>query len=317
MFGKNKKANEKIGCELPEGFKVGHADNGITGVSVVICEKGAVCGCDVRGGAPGTRETDLLKSEKAMQEAQAVVLSGGSAYGLESACGVMEYLRDNGIGFATGDKIVPIVPAAVIFDLNGKDYVYPDKAMGRAACENAKEYSLSGKIGAGTGATVGKIRGIEHSDKSGVGVYTVKVGGVTLTALMVVNAMGDVYDSEGKIIAGAHDRKGEFLNVKDTVLSGNLMRLVMGTNTTIGCIMTDAKLTKTEANKLASIAHNGLARSINPVHTDYDGDTLFCMASGKKKVLNFVLLCVAVTEAVSRAIENAVLSVKDDSQSSL
>ena len=298
-------------ARLPKGFKVGHADNGITGVSVVICEKGAVCGCDVRGGAPGTRETDLLKSEKAMETVQAVVLSGGSAYGLESACGVMEYLRDKGIGYKTTDKIVPIVPSAVIYDLNGKDYVYPDKKMGIEACKNASDDQVScGKIGAGTGATVGKIRGFKHSAPSGIGIATVKALGVTVTALMVVNAMGDVYDSTGKILAGARDKKGGFLNVKETVLKGNLMRLLMGTNTTIGCVMTDAKLTKVQANKLATIAQNGLAKSINPVHTDYDGDTIFCMAAGKKKVLNLALLQVAVTEAVSKAIENAVVSAK-------
>ncbi len=302
---------EDDGVRLPSGFKVGHADNGVTGVSVVICEKGAVCGCDVRGGAPGTRETDLLKSEKAMQTVQAVVLSGGSAYGLESACGVMEYLKDKGIGYKTGDKIVPIVPAAVIYDLNGNDYVYPDKQMGIAACKKASEDEVScGRIGAGTGATVGKIRGVQNSDPSGIGIATVKAVGVTVTALMVVNAMGDVYDSSGNIIAGARDKRGGFLNVKDTVLSGNLMRLMMGTNTTIGCVMTDARLTKVEANKLAAIAQNGLAKSINPVHTDYDGDTVFCMASGKKKVVNLALLYVAVTEAVSKAIERAVLSAK-------
>ncbi|MBQ4049239.1 MAG: P1 family peptidase [Clostridia bacterium] len=304
--------NETAQARIPSGFKVGHAGNGITGVSVVICEKGAVCGCDVRGGAPGTRETDLLKSEKAMETVQAVVLSGGSAYGLESACGVMEYLREKGIGYKTANKIVPIVPAAVIYDLNGDGYDYPDKEMGKTACKNAKDDEIScGRVGAGTGATVGKIRGPKHADPSGLGIATVKVMGVTVTALMVVNAMGDVYDAHGNIIAGARDRKGGYLNTKDTVISGNFLRLTMGTNTTIGCVMTDAKISKVEANKLATIAQNGLARSINPVHTDYDGDTVFCMASGKKKVINLALLYVAVTEAVSKAIENAVLSSKE------
>ena len=300
MFKKNCEGN----C-LPEGVKIGNADNGVTGVTVLLCDKGYVCGCDVRGGAPGTRETDLLKSEKAMERVDAVVLSGGSAYGLESACGVMDFLREKGMGYKMGDKVVPIVPAAVIYDLNGAGYVFPDKAMGRLACENAVSELKSGRFGAGTGATVGKIRGVENADKSGLGAATVKVMGITVTAVIVVNAFGDVYE-DGKIIAGARDRKGGFLDVAGTVLGGNLMRLVMGTNTTIGCIVTDAKLSKLEANKLAKLGHNGLARSINPVHTDYDGDTLFALCTGKKKVLNFAMLGVAAVEAVSRAIVAAV-----------
>lgn len=298
--------------KLPKGIKIGHAQNDRTGVTVILCEDGCVCGADVRGGGPATRETDLLRNEKAMNFVNAVVLSGGSAYGLESPSGVMQYLREKNKGYKMGDKVVPIVPAASIYDLNGKDYVFPDKAMGYEACKNATDKPIFGNVGAGRGATVGKIRGIKNCDKSGIGAATVVINGITLTAVVVVNAFGDVIDHmTGKILAGAHDRSGAFLDTEKTILQGNLIRLLLGTNTTIGCIITDAKLNKVQANKLASIGHNGYARSIRPVHTDYDGDTLFAMATGKKHVLNFAMLSVGAVKAVSLAIENAVCTTKE------
>lgn len=293
--------------KIPKGIKVGHAQNEFTGVTVILCEDGCVGGVDCRGGAPGTRETDLLHNEKMMNQVNAVVLSGGSAYGLESACGVMKYLREKNKGFKTGDKIVPIVPAAVIYDLMGEGYNYPDSAMGYEACKNATDKPEFGCVGAGKGATVGKIRGPKNCDKGGIGAATVVINGVTITAIVVVNAFGDVIDSEtGNILAGAHDRSGKFLDTEKTILDGKLLRLLLGTNTTIGCILTDAKLDKVQVNKLASIGHNGYARSIRPVHTDYDGDTLFAVATGKKRVLNFAMLSVGAVKAVSLAIENAV-----------
>lgn len=290
---------------LPEGVEVGHADNSVTGCTAVLCRKGAVAGVDVRGGAPGTRETDLLHDDKAMQTVHAVVLSGGSAYGLEASCGVMHVLREEGAGFPMGDKVVPIVCGAVLYDL-GADYNYPDMAMGRAAAEAAKHEGISfGKVGAGTGATVGKIRGAQYCSEGGIGAATVGTPALFATAIVAVNALGDVYDSRtGEILAGAHDNAGGFLDTAGCILSGNFSRLLYG-NTTIGCILTNAKLTKVQANKLAAIGHNGYAQSIRPVHTDYDGDTLFALSAGEA-TCEFAMLQVMAVEAVRRAVISAV-----------
>ena len=259
---------------IPKGIKIGHAQDNFTGISVIISDEGVVCGVSVRGGAPGTHETDLLKSEKAMQKINAIALCGGSAYGLGAIAGVMEYLKENNIGYKINDKIVPIVSGAVIYDLNDKEYHYPDKEMGYSACKNAKEDNdISGKVGAGKGATVGKIRGIKNASESGLGIATVKVQGITITAIMVVNALGDVINPETrKILAGAKDNKGGFL----------------------------------DTTNLEKISHNGLAKTISPVHTDYDGDSLFVLATGKKKVFNNMLLQVGAVEAVGQAIINSV-----------
>jgi L-aminopeptidase/D-esterase-like protein len=294
--------------KLPDGFKIGHADDDATGVTVIICEKGAVAGADVRGGAPATHETDLLRPEKMMKKINAVCLCGGSAYGLGAIAGVMEALREKKIGYKIGAKVVPIVCGASIFDLNGKDYRYPDKKFGYDAAVSASDNNISrGKIGAGKGATVGKIRGVKNSSPSGLGIASVKVCGCILTAVVCVNALGDVYDCDtNEIIAGAKDKNGNFLNTEKAILDNNYLRLILGSNTTVGCLITDAKLSKTEANKLASICHNGLARVIRPVHTDYDGDALFCMSSNKKPSVDFVLLEVGAVEAVSRAVNDAV-----------
>lgn len=292
---------------LPHGVKVGHAGNSVTGCTAILCENGAVAGADVRGGAPGTRETDLLHNDKAMEKIQAVVLSGGSAYGLEASCGVMHWLRERGKGFAIGGKVVPIVCSAVLYDLAGPDYNFPDIAMGKAAAENATDKNVVfGKVGAGTGATVGKIRGSEFCSQGGIGAATVGSPELYVTAIVAVNALGDVADHRtGKIIAGAHDNAGGFLDTVGCILSGNFARLMYG-NTTIGCLVTNAKLTKVQANKLASIAHNGLAQSICPVHTDHDGDTLFALSAGEA-TCEFSMLGVMATEAVSRAVTSAVL----------
>lgn len=292
---------------IPKGIKIGHSQDEYTGVTVILSEKGVVAGADVRGGAPGTRETDLLRPDKAVQKINAVVLSGGSAYGLSSCDGVMRYLKDKGCGHKMGNKVVPIVSGAVIYDLNDKDYHIPDSENGYEACLNASENPLFGQVGVGKGATVGKIRGIKNACKSGIGAYTVKVAGVTVTAIICVNALGDVIDKDGKILAGAKGKDGEFINTSDCLLNNRFGTLLFG-NTTIGCILTNAKLDKLQANKIASVAHNGLAKSISPVHTDYDGDTLFCMATGKVPVLNLVLLQTAAVEAVENAVRAAVKS---------
>ena len=295
---------------IPSGFKIGHYSDDYTGTTVIL-SKGAVAGCDCRGGGPGTRETDLLRPEKAMQKINAVVLTGGSAYGLASTVGVMDWCRQHGIGFKVGSKIVPIVTGAVIYDLNQKEYHTPTAEFGFNACENAGKTLEFGNIGVGKGATVGKIRGIKYADKSGVGAATVKVAGITVTAVVAVNAMGDVVDESGKIIAGAHTKDGKYLDTEKCLADGEFLRLLLGTNTTIGCILTDAAIDKVGANKLASISHNGLARTIRPVHTDYDGDTMFCMSSDKKPVVNFAVLESAVVKATMQAIINAVSLTKD------
>lgn len=291
---------------LPKGVEIGHAGNSVTGCTAIIFRGGAVAGCDVRGGAPGTRETDLLSPYKAMEKINAITLSGGSAYGLEASCGVMRYLRDCGEGFKIGEKIVPIVCGAVLYDLNGPDYNYPDIDMGIQAAKSAAASKIEfGKVGAGTGATVGKIRGPEFCSYGGIGAATVGSEQLFVTAVVAVNALGDIVDHRsGKIIAGAHDNAGGFLDTVGCVLSGNFARLMYG-NTTIGCIITNAALTKVQANKLASIGHNGYAQSIKPVHTDHDGDTLFAVSAGEAQC-EFSMLQVMAVEAVSRAITTAV-----------
>lgn len=291
-----------------KGFSIGHQTdekNG-TGATVIIAENGAVGGVDVRGSAPGTRETDLLKGCKAVDKINAVCLCGGSAFGLEACDGVMQYLAEQGKGFFTGTHHVPIVCGAVIYDLDYKNFVYPQKADGYAACKNAKNSPETGDVGAATGATVGKLFGMQNCDKSGVGYFETEVCGVKLAAVMIVNAFGDVIDimQGGKVIAGAK-KDGKHVNTSQFILQNACTDLPKGTNTTIGCVMTDAKLTREQANKLASLAQNGLALAISPVHTMMDGDTMFVMASGEKEA-DLNVLFVAVTEVVRKAIISAV-----------
>lgn len=293
---------------IPKGIKIGHAQDDFTGVTVILAEKGMTASVDVRGGAPGTRETDLLKPDKAVQKVNAIVLSGGSAYGLAATCGVMDFLRERNIGHRMLSKVVPIVSGAVIYDLNDREYHYPDAKMGYAACENATGIPVFGQVGAGKGATAGKLRGVRNSSKSGIGAYTVRCAGITVTAVVCVNAFGDVVESDGTIIAGAKGKNSQFIDTNACLLQNKLGKIIFGGNTTIGCILTNARLTKIEANKIASVGHNGLARSIRPVHTDFDGDTLFCMSTGRVPVLNFALLQIAAVEAVENAVRNAVKS---------
>ncbi len=279
-----------------------------TGCSVVICEDGAVCGADVRGGAPGTRETDLLKTGNLVTKAHAVLLTGGSAFGLDAASGVMQYLEEKGIGFETPYAKVPIVPSAVIYDLGtGKSGVRPDKKAGYEACAAAACGPLKqGSYGAGTGATVGKMMGLPHAMKGGIGEASLKLeGGVVVSALFAVNAFGDVYDhNTGKIIAGCRDKDGNFINTVQSILLNAGLKETCGQNTTIGIIATNAELTKEEANKTAAIAHDAIALCVRPSHTMFDGDTVFALSTGRKKAdINVIL--VAAAEAAARAIVNA------------
>lgn len=296
-----------------EGIKVGHSQSneGMTGCTVVICEDGATAGVDVRGSAPGTRETDLLNAEKMVNKIHAVLLSGGSAFGLDAAGGVMKFLEDKKIGFDVGVTKVPIVSGAVIFDLDIGDYtIRPDFNMGYSAAKNAKEEEGSqGNIGCGMGATVGKILGPEYSMKSGIGSASMNIGKLWVGAIIAVNSFGDVYNYEtNNILAGAYDYKNKkLLNSYKIMKEEKKSKDFSMKNTTIGVVATNGILSKPEANKVAQMAQNGLARSINPIHTMYDGDTIFTMSTGKIKS-DVNLIGTLSSEVVSRAITNAILS---------
>lgn len=293
------------------GIEIGHAHNleAATGCTVILCREGASAGVDVRGGAPSTRETDLLLPENLVEAVHAVVLSGGSAFGLAASTGVAEYLEEKGIGFDVMVTRVPIVCAASLFDLTIGDHrVRPDAAMGRAACENAgKAEKLSGCVGAGAGATVGKLLGPDTSMKSGLGCYCLKAQDVMVGAVVAVNCLGDVVDPEtGKTIAGilGPDKKsiaGTEQAMLDFILKGS--DLFSG-NTTIGAIVTNATLTKAQARKLAVMAHDGYARTMRPSHSMYDGDTIFAMATGKTSA-DLSTLGMMASRAMERAVVRA------------
>ncbi|WP_291056325.1 P1 family peptidase [Dialister sp. UBA1703] len=266
------------------GFAIGTAEDrkGLTGVTVILApEGGAAAGVDVRGCAPGTRETDLLSPEKTVQKIHAVVLSGGSAFGLESDCGVMNFLAEKGIGFPVGDVTVPIVCGAVLFDLSiGDPKVHPGLVMGYEAASRASNTFPVGCYGAGTGASVGKLRGFDHAMKSGAGYAEFSLpSGLFVGAYMAVNACGEIYDKD-EILAGAlADDDAHFISSHELMMQG--FKRQTGTNTSIGCVMTNARLTKAECKAVSGMAHDGYARAIRPVHTTMDGDTVFTMASGE------------------------------------
>lgn len=293
------------------GLTVGHAQDtdGLTGVSVVLLPSGAVCGSDVRGCAPGTRETDFTKQAKTVQKANAVLLAGGSAFGLAAADGVMAFCERQGMGVPTQDAVVPMVPAAVIYDLGyGSGDVRPNAGMGYAACANAGLKVSQGSIGAGIGATVGKVLGMKHCQKGGIGTASITLkDGVTVGALICVNAFGDVLDG-GEIIAGAN-KGGKHVGTANYMLENKIDNsAMMHQNTTIGVVATDAMLTKDGTTMMAQAAHDGLARSIEPVHTSMDGDAIFGLSYGQKQG-NLDAICTAVAEAVRRAVVNAVTIV--------
>lgn len=300
-----------------KGIYVGHYtdEEHKTGVTAILAPEGAVCGSDVRGGAPGTRETDLTKPGHLVEKAHAVVLSGGSAYGLAAASGVMNALEKQGVGMDVGVAKVPIVPAAVIFDLAfGASHVRPGEREGMLAaeCASAEEHA-QGCVGAGTGATVGKCFGAQCAQRSGLGSATVELqDGVKVSAIVVVNALGDIYDDSGKIIRGAQ-KDGVFLNTAEQLLQGRGIEALPGANTTIGCVVTNAALTKEQANRVATVAHNGYALAIRPVHTMLDGDTIFTLATGEKTAKTD-LICLAAQTAMQRAIINAGLASQAQDQ---
>jgi L-aminopeptidase/D-esterase-like protein len=265
----------------------------------------------VRGAAPGTRETDLLDPTHLVERVHAVLLAGGSAWGLDAATGVMRWLEEEGVGFDVGVARVPLVPAAVLFDLMvGDATIRPDAMAGYRACEHASSAPpREGNVGAGAGACVGKIFGLARAMKAGIGTASVTVGGVTVGALIACNALGDVVDPDsGEVIAGARTRNGKALaDTRRALLRGEAAKPVLaGSNTTIGVIATDAVITKAQANRLATVAHDGLARSINPVHTMSDGDTLFMLGTGRAGTSpGMMTLATMAAEATARAVVRA------------
>ncbi|GAD24804.1 P1 family peptidase [Acidovorax sp. MR-S7] len=300
------------------GIEVGHFTDTRrpTGCTAIIARAGAVAGVDVRGAAPGTRETDLLEPANLVQQVHAVMLSGGSAWGLDAASGAMRWLEEHGVGLDVGAGLVPIVPAAVLFDLHvGDARVRPDAAAGYAACAAATSAPpAEGSVGAGTGACVGKVFGMQHAMKGGVGSASVTVDGVTVGALIACNAVGDVVDPDtGLPLAGARTEDGRALrDIRRALLRGEPPHtLLAGTNTTIGAIATDAALTKAQAQRLAVAGHDGLARATNPAHTQLDGDTLFALATGRApRHPGMLVLAAMAAEAVARATVRAVLAAR-------
>lgn len=298
------------------GLEVGHFTDTRrpTGCSVIIARTGATAGVDVRGAAPGTRETDLLDPSNLVEKIHAILLSGGSAYGLDAATGVMRYLEEHGIGYKTGPAIVPIVPAAILFDLGvGDPAIRPDAAAGYAACQAASAAPpAQGSVGAGTGATVGKLFGMARAMKGGIGTASVRIGKVTVGAIVAVNAVGDVRDpATDRLLAGLRNADGSRgAGATAAILGGDIPPpLQAGMATTIGVVATDAVLTKAQCRKLAQQSHDGLARAIDPVHTMWDGDTMFALATGASvlpgNMLTLGLMAARVTEA---AIVNAILA---------
>jgi len=300
------------------GIEVGHCTDARrpTGCTVVLARTGAVAAVDVRGAAPGTRETDLLAPHNVVECVHAVLLSGGSAFGLDAAGGVMRWLDERAIGLEVGPARVPIVPAAVLFDLAlGDARIRPDAAAGYAACEAAsRQPPAEGNVGAGAGAAVGKIFGFQRAMKGGIGTAAVTVDGVTVGAIVACNALGDVVDpATGRIVAGARTADGlAMLNAHEALLRGEEARpMLAGSNTTIGVIATDAILTKVQAGRLATQGHDGLARTIRPVHTLSDGDALFALATGASgRSLGMMTLGAMAAEACAQAVLRAVRAAR-------
>ena len=285
-----------------EGIRVGHWTHkeAKTGCTVILCpEEGCVASAIALGGAPGSRELALLEPEKTVQKIHALLLTGGSAFGLAAATGVVDWLEQKGIGLATPAGPVPIVPAAVIFDLlNGNGKIRPDAQAGFSAADGAStDPHETGLVGAGTGALVGKYLGFEHASPGGLGSAVLRLGHATVAALAVSNAVGDIVNDSGQLVAGSRSpqREKALENLPSVYLSP-------GTNTTLVAVATDAKLTKAEAKALAQAAHIGIARVTKPSHTVHDGDTSFVLSTGQKEAVSMMALSVAVQQVVASAI---------------
>jgi len=304
------------------GIAVGHYSDSRrpTGCTVVLAPDGAVGGVDVRGAAPGTRETDLLHPSNLVEQVHAVLLAGGSAWGLDAASGVAAWLQEQGAGLVIGageHNRLPLVPAAVLFDLEiGQRGIHPDAHAGYGACQAASQATpAEGNVGAGSGASVGKIFGMAHAMKGGIGSAALRVRGVTVGALVACNALGDIYDPYNghALVAGARSHDGRRLrNACQALQQGEIPASVLaGRNTTIGVVATDAQLSKVQAHRLAVCAHDGLARTIAPVHTPFDGDTLFALGTGRAgQTLDLLTLCALAAEATARATLRAIRAAR-------
>ncbi len=301
------------------GAKVGHFTESRrpTGCTVLLFEKGATAGVDVRGSAPGTRETDLLNPINTVQQVHGITLAGGSAFGLDAASGVVRYLEEHRIGFTVGNIVVPIVPAAILYDLEiGDSKIRPSAESGYKACQAASAGPVvEGNAGAGAGATIGKMFGIQQAMKSGLGSASIRVGntGIVVGAIVAVNALGDVIDPKtGAIIAGARKPGGPgFMDSMAHIREGYSVRPDAAKNTTIGVVATNVALDKAQATKVAQMAHDGLARTINPVHTPSDGDTIFAVATGATTVrANHGAIGALAAEVLAQAVLRAVMSAR-------
>jgi L-aminopeptidase/D-esterase-like protein len=306
-----------------KGIKVGHASDfeGITGCTVILCESGAVAGVDQRGGGPGTREIALLDPVNHVEKVHAILLSGGSAFGLDAAGGVMQYLEEKNIGYQAGVAKVPIVPSAILFDLNiGSPSSRPDLKMGYEACLQATiEPPKQGSVGAGTGAVVGKLLGMGRATKAGIGTASIDLGGgVKVAAIVAVNAIGEVVNPEnGTIVAGIRAKTGRSLKTDGSptfdpaleVLNSLTVKALFGlaerANTVIGVVATNARFDKAAMSKIAQMAQNGVVRTIRPANTMHDGDTMFALSTGKRKA-NINIVGAFAAQAVQRAILNAI-----------
>lgn len=297
------------------GVKVGQVQDAeaLTGCTVLVMENGAVCGVDVRGSAPGTRETDLLHPTCLIERVHAICLSGGSAYGLDAASGVMRWLEERNIGFDVGVGVVPIVPAAVLFDLSvGSAKVRPDQQMGYTAAQQANTHPVKqGNVGAGTGATVGKLAGVRHAMKGGLGSASRRLpNGLVVGAIVAVNAVGEVRDpATGKVLAGVRDEHGQIRDIRSLMIEQGTSSILPGTNTTIAIVASNANFTKAQANKVAQMAHNGLARTIFPVHTMHDGDTIFAAATGGVDA-SVDLVGTLSADVLAEAVVNAIIAAE-------
>lgn len=307
------------GIRSIRGVHAGHhtLEQRPTGCTVILTPDGAVAGVDVRGGAPGTRETDLLNPVNSVQEVHGIALSGGSAFGLETAGGVSRFLEEQGAGFAAGPVRVPIVPAAILFDLSiGDPSVRPDAVCGYRAAEsamNAEGPLAEGNVGAGAGATVGKVAGLDRAMKGGIGTASIELSsGLIVAAVVAVNSMGDVVDpATGRIIAGVRTVQGDELDSARRLLrAGERPVTRPGANTVLGVVATNAILTQAQATKVAQMAHDGLARAVVPSHTPWDGDTMFALATGELDGSELTVVGSLAADVVAEAIVRAVRAAR-------
>ncbi|MFZ5518825.1 MAG: P1 family peptidase [Candidatus Zhuqueibacterota bacterium] len=298
-------------CSVP-GIRVGHAQDELakTGCTVILPEKPVIAGVDVRGAAPGTRETELLAPHRTVQEIHAILLTGGSAFGLDAAAGVVAYLEELGMGYDTGVARVPIVPAAVIFDLAvGSSRVRPDRTMGYAAAKNAhRQNAAMGLTGAGIGATVGKFAGMDHSMSGGIGTCAENLeDGIVVGALVVVNALGNIIDpATGNAVAGARSPRGHFLDPIQYFKQPQSISFSHLTNTTLAVVATNVRFTKSEMTELAQLAVAGITRATLPAHTPYDGDVVFAISTGDHATVDLIRIGAVAADLVARAMIAAV-----------